>query len=249
MCGAAPAFAAPEEIQVYMDELNDRGETGLDVHVNYVPTGSDGVDYPGEQSSLRRLRVTPEFSLGLGHGFELGAYLPLATLDRSGRLGADGAKLRLKWLGSRPGQKLFWGANFEIGYENSRLAPNPWNAEFKTIVGAHLGRWTIANNVNFDFVVSGPNPSPLAFDIDTRISYQLKPGLAIGVESYDGAGTTRDFGDFRLSEQSSFLVMDADLGRGWALNFGIGHGFGANADGLILKAIVSAPIGRRTGGH
>lgn len=243
----APAIAAPEEIQVYMDELNAPGEVGLDLHLNHVPTGGDGIDYAGEQSSLRRFRLTPELSLGLGHGFELGVYVPLATLDRTGRLGADGAKVRLKWLGSRPGAKIFWGGNFEIGYEDRRLSPNPWSAEFKTILGAHLGRWTIANNVNFDFVVSGPAPSPLAFDTDTRISYALTPKLAIGIESYDGFGSTRDFGDFRLSEQSTFFVIDADLGRGWGVNVGIGHGYGGNADGLILKAIISVPIGGHHG--
>ena len=32
----AVALAAPEEIQVYMDELGKAGEIGLDVHVNDV---------------------------------------------------------------------------------------------------------------------------------------------------------------------------------------------------------------------
>jgi hypothetical protein len=45
------AVAAPEEIQVYMDELNAPGEIGLDIHNNYVLSGDPGVDYAGEQPS------------------------------------------------------------------------------------------------------------------------------------------------------------------------------------------------------
>ena len=76
----APALAAPEEVQVYMDELGAKGEVGLDLHLNHVAEGSFTPDYPGQQSGLHRWRLTPEFSLGLGHGFEAGLYLPLATL-------------------------------------------------------------------------------------------------------------------------------------------------------------------------
>ncbi|MBC7492425.1 MAG: hypothetical protein H7241_08290, partial [Novosphingobium sp.] len=59
------AHAAPEEIQVYLDEINRPGEVGLDVHINHVLSGDGSPDYPGAESSLHRLRITPEFSLGL----------------------------------------------------------------------------------------------------------------------------------------------------------------------------------------
>ena len=62
------------------------GEFGLDVHTNYVISGDRPVGYPGTLSPLHTLRVTPEFSLGLTRAPELGVYLPLATLDGSGRL-------------------------------------------------------------------------------------------------------------------------------------------------------------------
>ena len=54
------AHAAPEEIQVYIDDLNRPGGSGVDLHVNYVPIGDGEVDYPGQQPSLRRLRLMPE---------------------------------------------------------------------------------------------------------------------------------------------------------------------------------------------
>lgn len=243
---AAPARAAPEEIQVYMDELNDPWDTGLDIHFNYVPTGLPGIDYPGEQASVNRFRYTPEFALGLPGRFELGAYLPLGTIDREGRVAAHGVKGRLKWLGPVPkGANWWWGANFEIGYEDRALEINPVNAEFKAILGGRFGRWTLAGNLNLDFVVSGPQPTPLAFDFDSKISYKLSEKVEIGIEAYDGLGTTRDFGDFNQSEQTVYAVVDVDVGGGWAVNFGVGHGFGANPDDITVKAILSVPFSRK----
>lgn len=240
-CIASSATAAPEEIQVYMDELNDPGEIGLDVHNNYMLSGASGVDYSGEQPSLHRYRITPEWSLGLGHSFELGAYLPLATIDDRG-LSVDGFKFRLKWLAPRSnGQSWFWGANFEIGREDHRLDENPWNAELKGIVGLRSGKWTAAANANLDFKVSGPASAPATLEIATKVDYSISPKFAIGMENYNGTGELGHLGGFGRSEQSTYVTADTSIGK-WDLNLGVGHGYGSNSDGWIAKAIVSVPL-------
>lgn len=237
----SPAFAAPEEIQVYMDELNDPGEVGLDIHNNYVMSGSPGADYQGQQPSLHRYRVTPEFSLGLTRSLELGAYLPLATIDRRG-LFVDGVKLRLKWLAPRnEGQRWFWGLNFELGKEGHRLDENPYNAELKGIAGLHSGRWTTAANLNFDFKVSGPRPSPATLELATKLSYALSGRTAVGIENYNGLGEVRALSHFAHSEQSAYATLDTSVGK-WELNLGLGRGYGSNPDKWIAKAIVGVPL-------
>ena len=238
---AAPAIAAPEEIQVYMDELNQPGEVGLDVHNNYVLSGDPGVDYAGEQPSVHRYRITPEWSLGLNSSFELGAYLPLATIDHRGFF-VDGFKFRLKWLAPHDeGQSFFWGANFEIGREDHRLDDNPWNAELKGIVGVKSGKWTAAANAILDFKVAGPAPAPATLEIATKFSYAISPKTALGIENYNGTGQVRRLGHFGTSEQSSYLTADTSIGK-WDLNLGIGRGYGSNPDKWIAKAIVSVPL-------
>ena len=127
VCLPAAARAASEEIQVYMDELNRPGEIGLDVHLNDVLTGDGAPDYPGAESSLHRLRITPEFSLGITNTLELGAYLPLATLSRDGTVRVDGVKLRLKYLAPHKEEGFYWGANLELGKVSRRLDVNPYN--------------------------------------------------------------------------------------------------------------------------
>jgi hypothetical protein len=224
-----------------MDELNDPGEIGLDIHNNYVLSGDPGIDYSGQQPSLHRYRFTPEWSLGLTSSFELGAYLPLATIDHRG-LFVDGFKFRLKWLAPRAeGQNWFWGANFEIGREDHRLDENPWNAELKGIVGMHAGKWTAAANANLDFKVSGPAPAPATLEIATKVDYAISPNFAIGIENYSGTGELHHLGQFGRSEQSTYVTADTSIGR-WDLNLGLGHGYGSNPDKWIAKAIVSVPL-------
>jgi len=236
------AIAAPEEIQVYMDEMSDPGQFGLDLHTNFVATGRQLNDYPEEQQSLHRPRVTPEFAYGLTKNLELGLYLPLATMDQRGHVDTDGVKARIKFIAPRPeGQNWFWGANFEIGAVKHKLDENPVNAQLKGIIGTRVGRWTIAFNGNVDFKVSGPASSPAAFDVDTKISYALSDKLAVGIETYNGTGGFNRFGAFGTSEQASFVAIDTSLGR-WDLNFGVGAGYGSNRDQMIIKAIVGVPI-------
>ncbi len=238
----ATARAAPEEIQVYMDEMDDPGEIGLDTHLNYVPTGALLDDYPGEQQSLHRLRVTPEFSYGVTRNLEAGLYLPLATLDRDGHAGVYGVKGRLKYIAHRQeGERWWYGANFELGHVARRLDINPWNAELKGIVGTRQGKWTVAFNLNLDWVVSGPQPSPASLDGDTKISYALSKKLALGIESYNGLGDVKSIARFGDAEQTIFATADTSFGK-WDLNLGVGRGYGANPDRLILKAIIGVPI-------
>ena len=47
-----PALAAPEEIQVYMDEMSEPGHIGLDIHNSYGATGDKTPAYAGEQQSV-----------------------------------------------------------------------------------------------------------------------------------------------------------------------------------------------------
>ncbi len=238
--GAARASA--EEIQVYLDDLNAPGRFGLDIHSNFVVTGERRDEYPGQQPSVNRFRVTPEFAYGLTPNLEAGLYLPLATIGPGGRIGADGAKVRLKYIAPKsPGQTWFWGANFEIGRVDHRLDVNPWNAELKGILGRRWGPWTLAFNGNLDVQVSGPASAPATLEIATQLTYDLNRTLSVGLETYNGAGELRRLGRFSSAEQSTFMVVNKRFGR-WDLNLGVGAGYGANRDGLILKAIVGVPI-------
>jgi len=241
MSAANPALAADEEIQVYLDEIGQAGEFGLDVHLNYVIGGDGTPSYPGAESPLHRLRITPEFSLGLGGGFELGAYVPVATLANDGVLRAQGVKGRLKWLAPHRDKGFYWGVNWELGRVAYRLDENPWNSEVKLIAGWRDDRWKLGVNGNIGFKVSGPAPAPATFEIATKASYKVSDGLSLGLESYNEVGEFRSLGNLTGTEHATYATADFVLG-GFDINAGLGKGYGANADSWLLKFVVGVPI-------
>ncbi|HEY3950057.1 hypothetical protein [Phenylobacterium sp.] len=246
---AVPAHAADEEIQVYIDDMLAQGKFGLDVHVNDVLQGRlANVDYPGQQTSQDRVRVTPEWAYGLTPNIELGAYLPLMTFaDGRGEIG--GVKGRIKFIAPhKDGDGLFWGVNFELGRVRRDIDINPWNAELKGIAGLHRGPWTLAENLNIDWAVSGPDKGPASYQLATMVTRKLGGGdFDVGFESYNTVGDARRLGPLSVNDQQFFLIMDTGLGKWgldkWDLNLGVGWGYGRPEDHLIVKAIIGVPIG------
>ena len=240
---AGAARAADEEIQVYMDEIGPVHRPGLDVHLNYVPDGRTQPDYPGEAASGGRFRITPEWSYALNPNLELGAYLPLAEITRDGQPELGGAKVRIKWVAPRPDtQDTFWGLNFEIGRVRHDLDNNPWNAELKGILGTRKGPWTLAANLNLDWVVQGPDQrAPATLQAAFKVGYALDKETSIGVETYNGIGNTHALTPVSRQDNQTFAVIDRGFGK-WDLNFGVGYGYGRPEDRWIVKAVVGVPI-------
>jgi hypothetical protein len=241
---AQSAYAADEEIQVYMDEIGPPHQLGLDVHLNYVPKGRVAPDYPGQEASEGRFRITPEWGYALSPNLELGAYLPLMEVTRHGDVELGGVKGRIKWVAPKPAdQDWFWGLNFEIGRVRHELDSNPWNAELKGILGARKGPWTLAANLNVDWVVSGPDQGASPdLQLALKAAYEIGRDTSVGVETYNGLGTTHRLGHLAQQDHKTYVVIDKGFGR-WDLNFGVGYGYGEPEDRWIVKAIVGVPIG------
>ena len=238
---AGAARAADEEIQVYEDDLDKPGQFGLDTHVNYVFAGSAPPAYPGQQPSLDRLRITPEWSYGLTKTVELGLYLPLADFQGDA-FTVDGYKFRIKTIAPRPdGQSWYVGGNFEVGQVDRRLDVNPWNAELKGVVGWRKGRWDVAFNTNIDWALSTNQRAPATIQLATKVDYKIADKLALGVESYDGAGDFDHLGRFSGSGHTIYGTIDASIGK-WDLNLGVGYGYSGEPDQWTLKMIVGVPI-------
>jgi hypothetical protein len=239
---APQATAADEEIQVYMDEIGALRKLSLDVHLNHALIGRNAPTFANEQLSDGRTRITPEFGYALSDSWELGAYLPLANVDKDGELSVDGVKLRLKYIAPHEYEGWFWGANLEVGYVNDTLDENPWNGELKGILGWRSGPWTLAGNANFGFKVSGDVDAPADFGIATKVSYAVSDTLALGIENYNSFGPLEHPTAFDRNDQEVYAVFDKTFG-GWDLNFGVGWGYGEPEDNFIVKAIIGIPIG------
>ena len=148
------ALAAPDEIQVYTEEMNDPGEFGLELHVNYAIEGAKAPAYAGEMMSHHRLQVTPEFSYGITKALEGGLYLPVA-MGPDGNAYGNGLRFRLKFIAPREdGERFFWGLNTEIGYSPRRVSESYWGMELRPIAGYRGGDWLVSFNPILDMALS-----------------------------------------------------------------------------------------------
>jgi hypothetical protein len=233
---APPAMAAPEEIQVYLDDLSEPGKFGVDVHNNYVFSGNSKPSYPGEQPPAHVYRLTPEFYYGLTDTLELGLYV-LGTRTAASNTSVVGGKFRIKYIAPHDKEQgFFWGANLEVGRTDLRVSPTPWNAELKGIFGYRTGPWTLAVNPNFDWSISRGG-GPVTFDVDAKVAYAIDAKTQIGFETYNELGPLRHLDSLSKNSKTLFAVVDHEF-TGFDVNLGVGKGITKEADKWLVKLIV-----------
>lgn len=233
---ATPAHAAPEEIQIYVDDLTAPGGLGVDVHTNYAIDASRRPDYAGGRAPAHLFRLTPEFYFGLSPELELGLYV-LGARAPGGRAGVDGAKLRLKYVPRHDTTAGgYWGVNLEVGRTALAASERPWNAELKVLAGWRRGPWLLALNVNADQTLSA-HGGPTELDVDWRVSRALAGRGEFGVEVYHELGPLADLGRMAGRSQALYAVWDGEA-RGVELELGLGRGLTPASDRWVAKAIV-----------
>jgi len=125
--------AAPDEIVVFADEFEKKGEVGYELHVNYAARARRVPDYASEQAPYRVLRVMPEVVWGLSETWNWGFHVPMSHNHNAHSTTLDGAKLGLRNLhvkGTAKENNYFYGVNYEV---SSLLSKTGYD------VGASLG--------------------------------------------------------------------------------------------------------------
>lgn len=242
----ATVLAAPDEIQVYVDDMNDRGAFGVELHTNYVSVGSKSPSYPGELPSHHVLQLTPEFSYGITPNLEAGMYFPPVAVAPGGEAYENGMRLRLKYVAPRDeGQRLFAGFNTEFGYSARRVADSAWNLELRPIVGYRDERWLVAFNPIVDYAFSAPGRGS-SFEPALKVGRLVAPGWRVGFEDYASLGPLRRVAE-REHAHTLYAALDVEVGR-LDLNLGVGRGFGETGDRWVVKMIVGLPFDLFAGG-
>jgi hypothetical protein len=232
-----------DEVQVYDEAINERGERGLEVHVNTTPSGRRTSDYPGEVPPWHAWRVTPEFSYGLTHTVELGLYVPMLR-DATGRFDIAGLKLRLKWLPlmAEGGQGAFAGVNLELSRLGQRYSESRTSMESRFILGYRAGEWLMAINPILGFNLSdGMASDRPALDVATKVTRNVASGLAAGVEYHAAPGSWGRTQGWQQQDQRVYLTLDVDR-KPFVFNVGVGRGLTDASDRWTVKAIVEVPI-------
>ena len=243
---AAPSISMAvlqDEIQVYDDEINAKGEQSLELHLNNTPRGLQTPTYPGEVMNNNNTRITPEYAYGLGHDLEAGLYIN--TVINNSTWNYAGAKVRLKWLPytEEKGDLIFAGVNIELSNTLPQYEQSRYNSEARFILGKHIDKWLFVINPIFDQPLSQPyvRQSPY-FNTAIRASREVTPGWAVGAEFYSNYNQVFS-GPVVLpnTQQLAFLKVYCDEGP-LPFQAGIGKGFTNSSDSLTLMAIISIPL-------
>lgn len=233
---SSSCHAAPEEIQVYMDDMSAPKKFGVDVHNNYVVSGSGEANYAGEAPTRHMYRLTPEFYYGVSDTVELGLYL-LTTRDIPGDFHVDGSKVRIKYVAPHDAENgFFWGANLELGRSSLRVSELPWNAQLKGIVGYRSGRWTMAINPNLDRSLS-KGGGPVTASVDGKIAYSLATKTQLGFEAYNELGPLSRLQALNKNSKTLYAIIDHEF-NSIDINAGIGRGLTQDAERWVVKAII-----------
>ncbi len=237
----AKVYAAPDEIQVYTDDMNEPGQAGVEIHLNYVPDGSRIVEHSGAIASHHRFQATPEFSYGITKEWEAGMYVPTAIAADGGAY-ANGLRLRMKYIRQQPeGSAWFWGLNTEFGYTAPRVTDSPWAMEIRPIIGLRMARWMLAFNPIIDVPLSNGGFHGAAFEPSVKVMREITRGVEVGLEHYSGLGPLRNLQGWRGQDHTVYAVADMQF-KAFELNVGLGRGYHNAADDWVMKAIVALPF-------
>lgn len=235
------AFAAPDEIQVYTEELNDPGQFGLEQHINYSLKGRQAPGYPGQMPSQHVLQITPEFSYGLTSNLEAGLYVPFAFAP-GGDSFLNGLRARLKYIAPRQSDEdMFYGLNVEIGRDSVRTSDSISAMEIRPIIGYRDVRWLVSFNPILTLGLAGNVSNQPQFEPGLKLTHRMIEGVRGGFEYYGAYGSLSHPIPSDQRAHSLYAVTDVEKG-GYDVNFGIGRGYVNAEDQWVMKAIIALPL-------
>jgi hypothetical protein len=234
---APAADAQIDEIQVYDAEINNPGVFSLQLHNNYTPIGRKQPGFEGGIAPNHTLNGVPEWALGVTEWLELGAYAPVYSRTGDGRFLVDGAKLRAEFVVPHAAERsFFYGVNLELGFNARYWEPTRTSGEIRPIIGGRLGPVDLIVNPILDTSFQGLGS--LTFAPASRVAYNFSGNWAAALENYADYGRLSHFEPLGRQQQLLFAVVDYKSDP-LSIEFGIGHGFTAASDPLVLKLILS----------
>ena len=168
---------------------------------------------------------------------EVGAYVPLYSWTDNGRFLIDGAKLRAEFVVPHAHDRsFFYGVNFEFSFNARYWEPTRNSGEIRPIIGGRIGLVDLIVNPVLDTWFQGLGSSDFA--PAARVAYNLSESWAAAFEHYADYGRLSHFEPLSRQQQTLFAVVDYKADP-VSVEFGIGHGFTAASDALVLKMILS----------
>jgi hypothetical protein len=231
--GAARAVDA-FEIQVYDGTANPPRTLGLELHTNVVASGLATAP-PPEAPSDHQAHFTLEPSFGVTPAWELGGYLQTA-LRADGGYEYAGVKLRSK-LVTPPAwsSRGRLGLNLEVSDVPRRYEAEGWGLEVRPIAAWDFARVSLAAN---PIVGVSLTDGTTSFEPAVQALF-VAPGVAsVGLEYYADLGPVLNWSAANAQQHYLYEVANLLAVRRLEVNLGVGEGFTAASNPLVVKLIV-----------
>jgi len=127
---------------------------------------------------------------------------------------------------------------FHETLERRAFSTDTWTWEIRPIVDQQLGRWYWAINPALEKAVVGENAARgWEFSPNAALSYDLSRAVTAALEYYGAFGPLSGFDPAPEQQHQLFAAVDLNVSPLWEINLGVGRGFTAATDHLLLKTI------------
>jgi hypothetical protein len=247
--------ALRDEVRVYTDSIEKKGEWGLEMHFNTISQPRLSTITRGEPRPLSGLILTPELSYGLSDSIEVEFGLMLSKVRMDDGQGLRVAPhLRAKWVPvSTPpvgGEgRWFWGAILEWSASPYRRGATNEDAAstfgFRPIIGYRTGPWLIASNFIFEWPLGIGQPGAQTikrpeFAPALKILRNFGDRFASGIEYHGEWGALNRWAP--SAEQSHTLYWVIERRKPFWMSLGLGYGLNRNSGGLSIKGSLEIPL-------
>jgi len=221
------------EFEVYSTDIAARGAGEIELHTNFVPSGSQSVDDPDGRATDRAVRSSLEVSTGIASWLEASLYA--VTYARSGAgLQYVGNRARLTAVAPSKWNLPFEaGLSQEVGYARAGFAENRWAYEITPILGKDLGRVSLVVNPAFERGLDA-GEQEWEFEPRAQLAYALGDEGAVGLEYYSVLGPVSGFDAGSHQRHQLFATGKAELSHDVEAGLGIGRGLTGNSDRWVV---------------
>ncbi len=235
---ASAALAAPYELRVYADDIPTAGDTELEL---ITSVAQPKLSHDGPKG--RVLQSLVEYGYGLGHGWSLGAELPMSHVD--GRTQLNGLKVEAQYVAAHnPNQGLYWGVRGDVGYTSSPYEPQgSYSLDINPILGYRWSTWHLVVNPSVEIPMSGPHKQT-QFQPSAKIARWVSGTTQLGLEYFSGWGALSALRSPHERDETLYWVWDEKRADSrW--NIGLGKSLnpsGGSVDKWVLKVGVNLDL-------
>jgi hypothetical protein len=221
------------EFEVYGTDIPARSAHELELHMNFVPSGSQMADNALGRATHRAVRSSIELGTGLFSWLEASLYA--ATYARNGA-GVQYVGNRARLTAALPKSwKLPFDAGLsqEIGYARPGFAENRWAYEITPILGKEMGSVSLLLNPAFE---RGLGAGQHAWELEprARLAYAFGGENAVGLEYYSVLGPVSGLDAGSDQRHQLFATGRTELPTGLQTALGIGRGLTTNSDRWVV---------------